>query len=137
LDTKLGNRNIAFEDEFYLYRSIWDVLGGFYVPPLSGLDYEQLPGVPTIGIDSFSLPTFLLNNFGIIGIFLMFMIAKTALRAGNMGWVAVFAFIVALIHPLHLQPGFVLLVTLLGVSGSQSFTRPAVAPASRSWHGVA
>ncbi|MET0307674.1 MAG: hypothetical protein ABW023_03110 [Sphingomonas sp.] len=137
LDAKVGNRNIAFEDEIYLYRNIWDIVGGFYSPPQFGLDYEQLPGVPTIGVDSFSFPLFLLNNFGIIGILLMCMIARMAFRAGNIGWAAVFALIVALIHPLHLQPGFVLLVTLLGVSGSQFSAayktpiRPRRGPAAR------
>lgn len=130
LDMKLGNRNVAFVDEYYLYRSAWDYLFGFLYPPQAGLDYEQMPGVPTIGIDSFSLPTFVLNNFGFAGVLEMFLIGRGARSIGNMGWSMVFVFIVGLIHPVHLQPGFMLLLTLLSVSGSVPATSRIGRPAA-------
>lgn len=113
VDNKLQARAIALLDEVATTRTITELSFGFEGPRV-GPDYEELPGVPDIGLNSFTLPYFLLNNFGWIGICCFFLLLiHTTRRARQVPIVLLATTVVSFLHPVHLQLEFMLLATLL------------------------
>jgi len=116
IDNKLQARAIALLDEVATKRTNFELLIGMEGTHV-GPDYEELPGVPDIGFNSFTLPYFLLNNFGWIGIFCFSLILiKATRRARQVPLVLLATTVVSFLHPVHLQLEFMLLATLLTLS---------------------
>jgi hypothetical protein len=113
IDLKMQNRAVALFDELGTSRNAIEILFGLQ-SITNSTDYELLPGVPEIGLNSFSLPFFLLNNFGVIGLVCYLVVFGVAIRrAREVPAVLVATNIVSFLHPVHLQLEFMLLSTLL------------------------
>lgn len=113
IDLKVQARAIALFDEIDTPRSPAEwLLGG--IEARGSHNYEDLPGVPEIGLNSFSLPFFLLNNFGTVGMGCFFLLlALAARRVRYVPTVLLATTVVSCLHPVHLQLEFMLLATLL------------------------
>jgi hypothetical protein len=113
IDLKVQARAIALFDEIDSPRSTAEWLFGL-VETRGSHDYEDLPGVPEIGLNSFSLPFFLLNNFGAVGIGSFLLLLGSAVRRARRAPAVLLATtVVSCLHPVHLQLEFMLLATLL------------------------
>lgn len=125
IEFKFQNRLTAFMEELSTIRHIEEVMYGFiYNRPV--VDYSDLPGVPDVGLNSFTLPFFILNNFGFMGAISFLFLSFRVFNNSSHFPVFCFFFFVAFIHPSHLQLEFLVLLVLMCLSGLYLNERPIV-----------